>query len=96
MKSFIVYCIHLVQIPFFLLIIIPIIGFARLLRIMRKDPRLMWGTDPLISNKYWNEALKTKGYKSKTVMDNLYSVNNVNDFDIYIDDLIIKTKNRCV
>lgn len=53
----------------------------------------MWGTDPIISNKYWSEALKTKGYDSKTVMDNLYAINKRSDYDIYIDDLIIKTNN---
>ena len=70
MKSFIAYCIHWFQIPFFLIIILPLISISRLLRLRIRSPRLMWGTDPLISNKYWSEALKIKGYASKTVMDN--------------------------
>ena len=93
MKSFIAYCIHWFQIPFFLIIILPLIAISRLLRLRIRSPRLMWGTDPLISNKYWSEALKIKGYASKTVMDNLYSINKMTDYDMYIDDLILKTKN---
>lgn len=93
MRSLISYCIHWVLIPFFLILILPAILFARLLKLKIAHPRLMWGTDPLISNKYWSEALKTKGYSSKTVMDNLYSINKLTDYDIYIDNLILKTDN---
>src|SRR5207302_6649732 len=52
-----------------------------------KVPHLVWGTDPIISNKYWSESLKRSGYFSETLMNGHYSINNRNDFDRYFDDL---------
>ena len=51
------------------------------------EPRLVWGIDPLISNKYWSEALKEAGYHSTTLMSGVYAINKTADFDIYFDSL---------
>jgi hypothetical protein len=52
-------------------------------------PRLMWGTHPLINNKYWSNALKSEGYVSDTIMREYYgAINAKNDFDIYFEDIL--------
>jgi len=52
------------------------------------NPRLLWGVTPIVNFKYWNEALKLKGYNSKTFMTHYYSsINKRNDFDIYFEDI---------
>lgn len=60
----------------------------------RKDwsrPRLMFGTIPIINNKYWNEALKNSGYDSTTVMNHYFpSLNKKEDFDIYAEEILEK------
>ncbi len=56
---------------------------------LKKIPRLMWGPSPIISNKYWSQAMQKLGYKSHTVVFNYYSaINKKNDYDIYIYELI--------
>lgn len=56
--------------------------------IPKKKDRLIWGPDPLISNKYWSEAMKRAGYASQTVMSEYYSINRREDYDVYYDDMI--------
>ena len=47
-------------------------------------PRLLWGSSPLINNKYWSKAMEEGGYSSTTYMYDFYSViNNKSDFDKY-------------
>jgi glycosyltransferase involved in cell wall biosynthesis len=53
-------------------------------------PNLVWGTDPIISNKYWSEAMRSIGYKSDTIMSTYYIINNKSDFDIYYDEYFKK------
>jgi hypothetical protein len=54
----------------------------------KKRDRLIWGPDPLISNKYWSEAMKRAGYASQTVMSEYYSINRQEDYDVYYDNLV--------
>lgn len=42
---------------------------------------VIFGSDPIINNKYWSEALQSKGIDSKTVVDTYYSINSRKDFD---------------
>ncbi len=51
------------------------------------SPRLLWGTTPLITNKYFSEALKNIGFESHTLMWTYYSINKKEDFDFYIREL---------
>jgi glycosyltransferase involved in cell wall biosynthesis len=46
----------------------------------------LWGSVPIISNKYWSEALKEQGLPSMTVMETLYGINRREDFDRYFHD----------
>ena len=51
----------------------------------RKQPRLMWGPTPIISNKYWSEAMRQAGYVSQTCMFRFFpAVNKASDFDWYV------------
>ncbi|MFN3998510.1 hypothetical protein [Algoriphagus sp.] len=36
-------------------------------------PRLVWGSTPIINNKYWSEAMKAKGFTSETFTLDFYS-----------------------
>lgn len=54
-------------------------------------PRLVFGPDPIINNKYWSMAMKEQGYKSKTIVFEYYSINKKEDFDIYYNDFYIKS-----
>lgn len=52
-----------------------------------EKPRLFWGPVPILNNKYWNQAMQEKGYYSKTVVDDVYSINKKSDFDIFLSEL---------
>jgi len=43
--------------------------------------RVVFGSDPIINNRYWSEALRGSGVDSKTVVDQIYSINSREDFD---------------
>jgi hypothetical protein len=47
---------------------------------------LLWGSVPVVSNRYWSEALKEGGLPSMTVMEGWYSINRREDFDRYFED----------
>jgi glycosyltransferase involved in cell wall biosynthesis len=42
---------------------------------------------PILNNKYWNQAMREKGYESKTVVEEVYSINKKDDFDVYLPEL---------
>ncbi|MGZ3884882.1 MAG: aminotransferase [Bacteroidia bacterium] len=53
-----------------------------------KAPRLFWGPEPLLNNKYWSLAMREAGYVSHTVMKEFYSsINKKEDFDIYFGEI---------
>lgn len=47
---------------------------------------LVWGSAPLITNKYWSEAMRAAGRESMTIMQTVYSVNRRDDFDRLFED----------
>jgi hypothetical protein len=47
---------------------------------------LVWGSAPLLSNKYWSEAMRAAGHDSMTLMSTLYGINRREDFDRYFED----------
>lgn len=55
------------------------------IRILRKNSatrkRVIFGSDPIINNKYWSEALRRSGIDARTVVDGVYPVNSREDFD---------------
>ncbi|HKP37801.1 MAG TPA: hypothetical protein VJT71_13170 [Pyrinomonadaceae bacterium] len=71
----------------FLLILLVTAGIARLSNIWRaKLPRVVWGPTPIISIKFWSDALRHLGYQSKTLVYTIYPAYSREDFDITIDD----------
>jgi glycosyltransferase involved in cell wall biosynthesis len=62
----------------------------------RKDnsfkPTLLFGTTPIINNKYWANAMKEIGYESFSVMAEFYSINKKNDYDLYFADILAESK----
>jgi hypothetical protein len=78
---------ELLILPLLLLIYIVIVCLKKSNK-HAKLPRLIWGADPIISNKYWSDSLKEKGYVSKTLMTGFYSsINKREDFDLFIEEL---------
>lgn len=61
---------------------------SRLILRLAKRQELVWGTTPLINNKYWSEALKLAGWRSVTLMTHHYPSFRRDDFDMYFEDLI--------
>ena len=51
-------------------------------------PRLVWGPIPIISNKYWSNAMRAANYTSETVMYPNYRINQASDFDVHIHQLV--------
>ncbi|PKL77172.1 MAG: hypothetical protein CVV27_06505, partial [Candidatus Melainabacteria bacterium HGW-Melainabacteria-1] len=62
-----------------------------LLTLLSRRPRqtLIWGSTPIINNRYWSEAMKAAGYRSQTLMRTFYSrINTGTDYDLYFADLV--------
>jgi len=56
----------------------------------KKRKKVIFGTTPVLNNKYWSNALKEIGIESETLMRNYYAFNKKDDYDIYFDDLVPK------
>ncbi len=54
----------------------------------KKRQYFVWGSMPLISNKYWSNALKENNLNSISIMEGVFSINKKNDFDKYFDDFV--------
>lgn len=68
---------------------IPIL-FGIVIFTKKKHDTLVWGTVPILNNKYWSQAVRTLGFKSITIMRTFYSINKRDDYDLYFSDLIPK------
>lgn len=44
-------------------------------------PRIVFGCDPLLNNKYWSAALEENGFESSSISADLFYFSNVDDFD---------------
>ena len=55
---------------------------------------MLFGTTPIINNKYWSNSLKQIGYESETLMSEFYSINKKEDFDLYFEDILKISKFR--
>jgi hypothetical protein len=51
-----------------------------------KRKYLIWGSIPMISNRYWSEAMKEAGHPSLTIMEGWLPINGKADFDRYFAD----------
>ncbi len=56
----------------------------------KRQKKVIFGTTPIINNKYWSNALKGVGIPSETFMSGFYSINKKEDFDKYFDDVLPK------
>jgi hypothetical protein len=78
--------------PVALVILIVLAGVARLATLVRRlrrgRPRLIWGPTPLISIKYWSEAMTARGFESVTAVDTYYASYKRSDFDFHRADLL--------
>ena len=54
-------------------------------RALRRRPRVVWGPTPLINMKYWSEAIRARGYRSRTFASTVYSIHSEDDFDVLRD-----------
>jgi len=77
---------HLVFDLFYILSV-PVLFFYVLFSPKSRDT-LIWGTTPIINNKYWSDAMKGAGYRSCTFMDGFLSINKKSDFDLYLQDTV--------
>jgi hypothetical protein len=56
---------------------------------LAKRKTIIFGTTPIINNKYWSLALRELGFDTTTLMSTFYdSINKKNDYDVYFDDVI--------
>jgi len=83
----------------FIYIIISIMAISALILISlfnkNKKRKVIFGTTPILNNKYWSHTLKDIGIESETLMSNYYSViDKKEDYDRYFDDLIPKILRR--
>jgi hypothetical protein len=67
---------------------ITLLGILAALFIPARRRKLVWGTVPIISNRYWSLAMREAGWDSVTLMDGHYAINAKADFDLYFDDLL--------
>ncbi len=68
------------------LLLVPVALVARLQTAVRRRlgmrPRLIWGPPPLLSIRYWSDAVKRRGYPSTTWVYGLTVLHGRNDFDV--------------
>lgn len=64
---------------------LPVLALAAVIPSSRRRT-LVWGSVPLISNKYWSAAMREAGFNSRTVMQGHYSISKPADFDMYFKD----------
>jgi len=64
---------------------VPVLYFAALLArfiSLSSQPRLVWGSTPIINNSYWSRAMRSKGFHSETFTFDFYkSINQRSDWD---------------
>ena len=50
-------------------------------------PRIVWGSDPIISNSYWSRSMEQIGFFSETFTTDFYSsINKRSDWDLIISE----------
>lgn len=55
---------------------------ARLFYRPAEKPRLVWGSDPIINNRYWSQAMRQAGFDSETFTVSFYpSISNRGEWD---------------
>ena len=70
---------------FFLYLVIILILFFKA---KSTSPALVWGCEPIISHKYFSNAMKKAGYSSVTLMNGFFHISKESDFDLLFKDFI--------
>ena len=52
----------------------------------RRRTLYVWGSAPLLCNRYWCEAMREAGFDSVTIMSGVYGINRRDDFDRLFED----------
>ena len=73
---------ELILLPLLLLVTLLVVIFTRYFSSSKNiKPRLVWGDEPIINNKYWSQAMYEEGYKSEIYTDGFSStISHRNDF----------------
>lgn len=75
-------------VPWPSLLVFHVLAVRERRRRRHEKPRLFWGKAPLISIKYHSLAMRRLGYESTTVVDDVYSINAREDFDVLTSELV--------
>jgi glycosyltransferase involved in cell wall biosynthesis len=81
----------LVALPMFPLLLLAALAVRRETSLRRRQgshPRLIWGPVPIIAIKYWSEAMRARGYDSRTCVHSVYPINERADFDLHYDEFL--------
>jgi hypothetical protein len=73
--------------PFFIGVLLVLFIYKKI-RKKNIKPTLLWGTDPIINNKYWSNSLREITYNSMTLMSDFYSINKKEDYDKYYNEIL--------
>ncbi len=85
LKNSIYFCISIIFLIFLFLVSLVIKS------VKKRKNILIFGTTPILNNKYWSNALKEIGIESETLMQTYFSsINKKDDYDKYFDDVIPK------
>lgn len=72
---------------FVALCVFPLLFLCLVVKKRRKE--LLWGPVPIISNKYWSQAMRDAGWDSKTLMYAYYGgINKREDYDLLFEDVV--------
>ncbi len=87
LKIFLKHTVYSVLAIFSLIVLAIVSLFIR----SRKKHKIIFGTTPILNNKYWSNALKDIGIESETLMSTYYdSINKKDDYDKYFKDVVPK------
>lgn len=67
------------------LLFLPVLAIAALLP--RRGGLLVWGSAPLLANRYWAESMRTAGHETMTIVGTVYGINRRDDFDRLFADM---------
>jgi glycosyltransferase involved in cell wall biosynthesis len=60
----------------------------------RRKTRVVFGSKPIINNKYWSSALSKSGLDSETYVEEFYAINSRHDWDNVVSDRFAFIPNR--
>lgn len=81
-KKYFFYPIFYILFPFYLIILISVAFYLRYFEKKHTRKRLVWGSTPIINNKYYSNSLREIGYTSETYTIDFYNnINNRQDWD---------------